>query len=104
MYYEVIYQGKIIEVLEGLDFVKQSPHSKMIVSCLQSDASGIISEDGKSIWHVKGYLPFKDLEYPTVSIQKTTKEKYHQWKALNGRTPEEIIDEYTLSLIEGGLL
>jgi hypothetical protein len=30
--------------------------------------------------------------------------EYKQLKALNGKTPEEIIDEYTLLLIEEGII
>jgi len=37
-------------------------------------------------------------------LEEIEEYEYKQLRALNMKTPEEIIDEYTLLLIEGGVL
>ena len=56
-----------------------------------------------TIWHVDT-LRKTSREFETVSLVEITKTEYEQLKALNGKTPQEIIDAYTLSLLESGLL
>ena len=104
MYYKILKNNKVISVMEGLHYVRLSPKSGKILLCGQSEAQGVISPTDGTVWHLNGFYPFPHDKYETVDIVEITKEEYHQWKALNGRTAEEIIDEYTLSLIEGGLL
>jgi hypothetical protein len=53
---------------------------------------------------VRGFHPLTRPGYETVDVYEIEEKEYHQLKALNGLTPEEIIDEYTLYLIEEGLL
>lgn len=104
MYYKVIKDSKVIDVLSVLIYVKYSLTLKRIILANIDNAQGILSSDEKQVWHLRGLYDIPVEGYDTVEIAEITKEEYHQWKALNGRTPEEIIDEYTLSLIEGGLL
>ena len=104
MYYKILKDDKIIEVTDSLQYVWIPNGSKKLLICSQKDAQGVVSADGKTVWHLRGFYDFPFGNYETVEAIAITKEEYHQWKALNGRTPEEIIDEYTLSLIEGGLL
>jgi hypothetical protein len=104
MYYKILKDNKIVSVIDNLSYVCLSPKSGRILLCNQDEAQGIVSSDGSTIWHLKGFYDFPFGDYEAVEAIAITKEEYHQWKALNGRTPEEIIDEYTLSLIEGGLL
>ena len=75
-----------------------------MVNCVEDDAQGIISSDGNHIWHVDGYYLIPCPEYDTVELQEIDLYEYKQLKALGGKTPEAIIDAYTLSLIQGGLL
>jgi hypothetical protein len=42
--------------------------------------------------------------YDTVELIPIDEYEYRQLKVLNLRTPQEIIDEYTLLLINGGVL
>lgn len=69
-----------------------------------SNAQGIMSSDERRFWHLRGLYRIPIEGYDTVDLVEISSEEYHQLKALNGKTPEEIIDEYTLALIEGGLL
>ena len=104
MYYKILKDGKVIEVTDNLQYVWIPSGSHRLLICSQRDAQGIVSMDGKTVWHLKGFYPFPTENYETVEAIEITKEEYHQLKVLNGKTAEEIIDEYTLSLIEGGLL
>jgi hypothetical protein len=104
MFYKIIKDNKVIDVIDSLTYVKISPKSGKLLICGRAEASGLVSSNGREVWHLKGFYPFPKEGYETVEIFKIDKEEYHQLKMLNGKTPEEIIDEYTLMLIEGGLL
>lgn len=58
----------------------------------------------EDIWHVEGYYNLPSPNYDTVVLEPIDKYEYDQIKALGGTTPEAIIDAYTLTLIQGGLL
>lgn len=104
MFYKVIKDNKVIDVLDHLTFVKyQKKHDIMIV-CPRNEAQAIISSGGDYIWHVEGMYKVPVDRYDTVRLIKIDKYEYDSLKALNLRTPEDIIDAYTISLIEGGLL
>ena len=65
---------------------------------------GVLFFFANHIWHVDGYYLIPCPEYDTVELQEIDLYEYEQLKALGGKTPEAIIDAYTLSLIQGGLL
>ena len=102
--YKIIKNNQVIDLLETLTYVQMFPTNYNVVRCGLKEAQGIMSSDKKTIWHLQGFYDFPIDKYETVEAVKISKEEYHQLKALNGKTVEEIIDEYTLSLIEGGLL
>lgn len=104
MCYKIIKDSKVVDVLDELRFVQYNTISHRIVFSHVETAEGILSSDRKTVWHLRGLRALPVPGYDTVDAVEITKEEYHHLKALNGRTPEEIIDEYTLSLIEGGLL
>lgn len=104
MYYKIIKNNEVVDIVPSLSYVRISPKSQKILLCSQEQASGIVSSDSKTVWHLEGYYPFPGDEYETVKAIQINKEEYYQLKALNGKTPEEIIDNYTLYLIEEGLL
>lgn len=43
-------------------------------------------------------------KFDLVDLVQIDKDEYLQLRALNMKTPQEIIDAYTLALIEGGIL
>ena len=104
MYYKVIKDGKVIDVLNHLSFVKYQEKHRIMVACAKEEAQAIISSDGDYIWHVNGLYNIPVDGYDTVELVEIDEYEYRQLKTLNMRTPEEIIDEYTLLLIEGGIL
>ena len=104
MYYKVLKNNKVIDVLDHLSFVKYQEKHRVMVACAKEEAQAIISSDGDCIWHVNGLYNIPVDGYDTVELVEIDEYEYRQLKTLNMRTPEEIIDEYTLLLIEGGIL
>lgn len=104
MYYKVVKDDKVIDVLDHLTFVKyQKKHNIMIV-CDKAEAQAIVSSNGEYVWHVKGLRDIPAPGYDTVSLVVIDKYEYDQLKVLGLKTPEEIIDQYTLLLFDGGVL
>lgn len=104
MYYKVLKDNKVIDVLDHLSFVKYQEKHGIMVSCTQEEAQAILSSDGEYIWHVHGLYNLPVDGYDTVEIQEINQYEYNQLKILNGKTIEEVIDAYTKSLIDGGVL
>jgi hypothetical protein len=104
MYYKVLKNNKVIDVLDRLDYVKYQPKHKTMIVCPQNEAQAIISSDGEYIWHVRGLYRVPVDGYDTVEIFEIDEYEYRQLKVLNLKTPEEIIDAYTLMLLEGNVL
>ena len=104
MYYKVIKDGKVIDVLDHLSFVKYQEKHRIMIACAKEEAQAIISSDEDYIWHVNGLYNIPVDRDDTVELIEIDEYEYRQLKTLNMRTPEEIVDEYTLLLIEGGIL
>lgn len=104
MYYKVLKDGKVIDVLDHLIFVKYQKKHGIMLLCDKSEAQGIVSSDDTHIWHVNGLYHIPVDGYDTVEVIEIDKYEYNNLKMLNLKTPQEIIDEYTLQLIEGGIL
>ena len=104
MYYKILKDGKVVDVLDGIQFLRyQAKFDRMILSDIDK-AQAISSSDGKTIWHEVSLLPMPDNRYETVEAIPIDEREYRQLRALHGNTPEEIIDAYTLLLIEEGVL
>ena len=106
MFYKVIKNDRVIDVLEHLSYVKFQQKHKIMLRCDESSAQGIISSDGNYIWHLEHLykFPVEAGNKDTVKLEVIDEYEYRQLKSLNMKTPEEIIDGYTLLLIKGGIL
>ena len=104
MYYKVLKNDKVIDVLDRLLFVKYQQKHKIMIACDKSEAQAIMSSDGKYAWHVPGLYRIPVDGYEIVDLIQIDEFEYRQLKALNMRTPEEIIDAYTLLLLEDNVL
>ena len=104
MYYKVLKDGQVIDVLDHLVFVKYQKKHNIMLLCEESEAQAIVSSDGSYVWHLDWLLNIPVDGYDTVDLKEIDKYEYEQLKILNYKTPQEIIDEYTLILIEGGIL
>lgn len=104
MYYKVLKDGKVIDVLDHLTFVKYQKKHDIMILCEESEAQAIVSSDGSYVWHLDWLLNIPVAGYDTVELVEVDEYEYKQLKMLNCKTPQEIIDAYTLSLLEGGIL
>lgn len=104
MYYKVIKNNKVIDVLDNLIYLKWEPKHKIMVLTDENDAQAILSSDKNDIWHEKSLYNVPVSGYDTVEIFEVDEFEYKQLKTLNGKTPEEIIDEYNLLLLEMGVI
>lgn len=101
MFYKVIYNRKVIDVLDNLLYLKYKPKHNRMVLCGENDAQAIISSDGNRIWHVKGWYNVPTGEYDTVTLEKIDRYEYEKLKSLDCGTKEDIMDEFTRLLISG---
>ena len=104
MYYKVLKDNKVIDVLDHLVFVKYQKKHGIMLLCDESEAQAIASSDGSYFWHVKWLYKIPVDGYDIVELVEIDEYEYKQLKALNMKTPQEIIDEFVLSLLEGGVL
>lgn len=104
MYYKVIKNNRVIDVLDHLVFVKYQKKHGIMLLCDKSEAQAIVSSDSSHFWHVNWLYKVPVDGYDTVELVEIDEHEYRQLKMLNMKTPEEIIDEYTLLLIDGGVL
>lgn len=104
MYYKVLKDNKVIDVLDNLIYLKWEPKHKIMVLSGIDEAQAILSSDCNSIWHERTLYKVPVDGYETVDIQEISQFEYKQLKMLNGKTPEEILEEYTLLLISEGVI
>lgn len=104
MFYKVEYNGKTIDLLENPIYVKHQKKHDIFLSCPETEAQGVMSSDHNTIWHVDIYPSIEKENIDTVSLIEIDKYEYQKLYALNLKTAEEIIDAYTLELLNGGIL
>lgn len=103
-YYKVVKNDKVIDVLDKLVCLKyQKKHNRMIL-CKETEAQAFFSSDRKKIWHAEILYNLPVDGYEEVELIKIDEYEYRQLKVLNMRTPESIIDEYNLLLLEMGVI
>ena len=104
MYYKVMKDGKVIDVLDHLVFVKYQKKHNIMLLCEESEAQAIVSSDGSYVWHLDWLLNIPVDGYDTVQIEEIDEYEYNQLKILNLKDPQQIIDEYSLLLIKEGII
>ena len=104
MFYKVIKNNKVIDVLDHLTYLKWQSKNKIMLLSDEGEAQAILGSDGNTIWHVEGFYDLPVSGYETVRLIEIDEYEYKQLKMLNGKTPEEIIDAFVASLIEDNLL
>lgn len=104
MYYKVLKDNKVIDVLDHLTYLKWQPKNKIMLLSDLDGAQAILGSDGNTVWHVEGFYDLPVDGYDTVDLVEIDEYEYKQMKMLNGKTPQEIIDEFLLSLINEGVI
>lgn len=104
MYYKVIKNNRVIDVLSHLIYLKYQPKHNIMITCTEDEAQAILSSDGNYIWHIPELYNIPVDGYDTVELEEIDIYEYEELKKLNFHTREEIIDEYTKELLEMGVL
>lgn len=104
MFYKVLKNNRVIDILSKLIYLKYQPRHKIMIICNEDDAQAILSSDGNYIWHVPELYNIPVDGYDTVELVEIDQYEYDELKYLNCKTREEIIDEYTKNLIKTGIL
>ena len=104
MFYKVVKNNRVIDVLDKLVYLRyQEKHNRMVL-CDKSKAQAFFSSDRKNIWHTETLYKLPIDKYDDVDLIPIDEYEYKQLKALNMKTPEAIIDEYNLLLLEMGVI
>ena len=104
MFYKVIKDNKVIDVLDHLTYLKWQPKNEIMLLSDINEAQAILSSDKNTVWHVEGLYDLPIDGYDTVRVVAIDEFEYKQLKVLNMKSPEAIIDEYNLLLLEMGVI
>ena len=106
MYYKVIKDNKVIDVLDHLTYLKWQPKNKIMLLSDLDEAQAILASDNNTVLHVEGFydLPVEAGEYDVVRLVEIDSYEYAQLKMLSCRSLDEVLDEYTLLLINEGVI
>lgn len=107
MYYKVVKDNKVIDVLDSLTYLRWQPKHKIMVLCGIDEAQVILSSGKNDFYHERTLynIPIDaDVKYETVELIEISEFEYKQLRVLNMKTPESIIDEYNLLLLEMGVI
>ena len=104
MFYKVLKNGKVIDVLNNIFYVKYQLKHNILLNCEEFEAEGILSSDNNTAYHLSNLNPFPVDIYDTVCLESINEHEYERLKKQYCMSVEEIIDQYTASLIEQGVL
>ena len=104
MYYKVLKNNKVIDVLDNLIYLKWDSKHKIMVLTSEDDAQAILSSDKNSIWHERTLYKVPVSGYDCVDVEEIDKYEYEQLRVLNLKNPQEIVDSVILSLLEDGII
>ena len=104
MFYKVIKNNKVIDVLDCLVYLKWQDKHKIMVLSSEDDAQAILGSNGNTVYHVEGFYDIPVNGYDSVKISPIDEYEYKQLKMLNGKSIDEILDAYTLLLIDEGVI
>ena len=104
MYYKVMKNNKVIDVLDNLIYLKWEPKHKIMVLTDENDAQAILSSGKDDIWHERTLYKVPVDGYETVDIEPINEFEYKKLKMLNLSTPEAIIDNFLLNLLENNII
>ena len=104
MYYKVLKNNRVIDVLDNLIYLKWEPKHKIMVLTDENFAEAILSSSKDDIWHVKGFFKVPVDGYDCVDLVEIDKYEFEKLRMLNLRTSEEIVDSVVLYLLENGFI
>lgn len=77
MYFKIIYNALVIDILDSVQYVRWLKRGKKFVKTEMTSANGILASDGMNIYHVEGMPDFNGMgNYKTVHMIQIEKEEY----------------------------
>lgn len=105
MYWKVIKNRKVIDVLDKLQYCRFQLKHKTLLLCDEKDAQGVLSHDGTTAYHLTTCSEkFPTDIFPTCSLEEIDKYEYERLLSSNFKTSAEIADEIIKELIERGII
>lgn len=104
MYYKILKDGKPIDVLDKLTFLKYNKKHNRFFLCEEKEAEAILSSNGKYKWHEMSLLEIPVQGYDSVTKEEIDVYEYNKLKFELTTSVQDIINQYTLELIERGVL
>lgn len=103
-YYKVLKNGEPIDVLERVHYLKWNEPTKRFYNATKEDGQAIVSSDGKTVWHEITLLSIPVEGYENVELCEINEVEYRKLKFEFCYNIDELLDQYTLLLIERGVL
>ena len=104
MYYKVIKNKRVIDILDNLYYCKYQFKHDILLGCDEMEAQGIYSSDGSTAYHLSTLNAFPVDKFDTVSLEEITEMEYKRLAMYHLQTPEEIAQNVILELMERGAL
>jgi hypothetical protein len=104
MFYKVIKNNKVIDVLDKLVYLRYQPKHNRMVLCDKSKAQAFFSSDRKNIWYTETLYRLPIDKYEEVELIEIDEFEFKQLRVLNMKTPEAIVDEMVLYMIENHII
>ena len=79
MYFKVMKDKEIIDLLDHISYVKYQEKHDQILLCDMKEAEAILSSNGKYGWHIEGLYHFQPDNY-VYRIEQITKFNYDRLK------------------------
>lgn len=76
MFYKIVQDGKIIDVLAEISYVKIQIASNRLIRCGQEYSEGILSSDGSQIYYCEDLIRKNSNDYSEVTITEIDEEEY----------------------------
>lgn len=77
MYYKVIKNNEVVDILRNINYIKYQEKHKILILCDIKEAQAVLSSDGKCGWHIEELynFPLDNTEYEIVEITEFEYEK-----------------------------
>lgn len=79
MYYKIVSDGLIVDACDGMRFVRWQERNRMMLSCDEAGADGILTSDGSTVYLIEGGLVMDG--YATATYEEITQEEYEELRA-----------------------
>lgn len=98
MFYKVIGNGTVLDVLKSPKYITFQERNNLIVLCNRSGARGVISTDGSTVWHVLGWERIPIPNIASVQLVEIGEEEYEMLKNNMGADTPGAEDETQIEL------